>query len=475
MPLNRRQFLAGTTAGLGGATLSPLMQSVHAAIAARADGRDKPPLRFVFCMKANGLWAENIQPKGMEDRLPFKVEYDGRGRLIDSNNGNIRKKATPAADLALGKDVQLSDVMSPLEPFRDRISILQGVNSGFNVYHLGQYQTLGAFQGRNRNSSETLGPTVDSLLAKAFAAPVPHVCLGHDPRSPSGVAYVPMSCEGVGKPIPFYTKPKRAYKDLFGVVGRGAAKAEYDAQSGILDFFAQDAKRLQSQVAGPERQQLDRYLNAFDSIRQSRVKIEAMSDRLRQFAPPPPAEIEANATMKIGQGNAEIAIAALLSGLTNVVTLRFDLLGSTSYQGIGGLHGGVGHGQVKNIIDARRKICTFQFEQVARIAKALHDMPEGDGTMLDNTVIVYTSDNGETHHSSGVNYPIMLLGDLAGRLKRGRYFAPGNPEKIDRAKDKYTRLGDVWATLLAAAGQPHESFGIPVNGMAHEPIGALLA
>lgn len=469
MKTNRRKFLTAA----GAATLSPLMSSVMAGIKQRAAGSDKHPMRFVFCVKSNGLWAEMIQPQGMEDRLPFAVEYDEKGRLINSNNGNIRKGFTPPANLQIAASTNLSAVMAPLQPFRDKISILQGINSGFGVYHLGNYQTLGAFQGKKRDSKEVAGATIDSVLAKAFHRPVPHVCLGHDPQSPSGVAYVPSSAEGAGKPIAFYTKPKRAYEELFGVIDQGAAKNAYDTQTDILDFFADDTKRLQAEIAAPEREQLDRYLGAFDSIRRSRQEVEAMSDQLRKHAPSPPEEIEANATMKVGAGNADIAIAALLSGLTNVVTLRFDQLGSSSYEGIGGLHGGVGHGQVKNILDARRKICGFQFTQIAKIASALQSIPEGDGTMLDNTVFIYLSDNGETHHSSGVNYPIMLLGDLGGRLAKRRYFSPGD-EKVDRSKPGYTRLGDVWATLLAASGLPYKEFGMPVNGVAHQPIESLL-
>jgi hypothetical protein len=472
MNINRRQLLTGAAAG--GLSLSPLMRGVLTAVENRAGGDDKHPLRFVFCIKSNGLWAEMIQPQGLENRLPFTVEYDEKGRLVNSNNGNIRKTPTPPADLQMGDEIPLSAVMKPLEPFRDRISILQGVNSGFSVYHKAAYQTLGAFAAKRRDTDEVAGATVDSLLGRAFHAPVSHVCLGHDPRSPSGVAYVPTSAEGPNKPIPFFTKPRRAYKELFGVIDQGEARNSYDTQSDILDFFVDDAKRLQANTAGPEREQLDRYLGAFESIRRSRQEIEAMSERLAQFAPTPPGEIEANSTMKIGGGNADIAIASLLSGLTNVVTLRFDLLGSSSYEGIGGLHGGVGHGQVKNIVDARRKICGFQFQQIARIAAALQSVPEGDGTMLDNTVFVYTSDNGETHHSSGVNYPIMILGDLGGRLARRRYYAPGD-EQVDRSKPGYTRLGDVWATLLAAAGQPYKEFGIPLNGEPHRPIEAMLA
>ena len=469
MPINRRQMLAGTIAGAGGLTVSPFMHSVMAAVQRRSEDNARPPMRFVFLIKSNGLWAEMIQPKGMTDRLPFKLEYDEKGRLVNSDHGNIRKSPTPAADIEMEEDTQLSDVMQSLQPYAGQISILQGINSGFSTYHMGCYQTLGGFQARDRNSRQTKCQTVDSMLAHAFPAPIRHVCLGHDPNSPSGVAYVPTSAEGAGKPIPFYTRPKRAYKERFGVVYQGAARNEYDVQTGILDFYSEDAKRVRKNVAGPEREQLDRYLSAFESIKESRRAVESISDQLRKHAPAPPQEVDANATMKIGQGNADIAIASLLSGLTNVVTLRFDLLGSTSYEGIGGLHGGVGHGQVKNVLKARQTICRFQFDQIARIAAALKSIPEGDGTMLDHTVFAYTSDNGETHHSSGVNFPIMLLGDMGGRLKTRRYFAPGDAE-VDRSKPGYTRLGDVWATLIADADHPSDKFGLTLNGVPHQPL-----
>ncbi len=475
MPINRRQLLTGAATALGSLQMSPLMRAVAAGIAARAGGGDKNhPLRFVFCIKSNGLWAEMIQPQGMLDRLPFAVAYDERGRLVDGNQGGIRKLPTPAADLSLDAGVQLSEVMAPLEPFGDRVSILQGIDSGFSVYHKAGYQTLGGFAAKKRDSDEAAGPTVDSILAQALPGPISHVCLGHDPKSPSGVSYVPTSAAGKDKPIPFFTKPKRAYKELFGVIDQGEARKSYDTQSDILDFFVEDAKRLETAVAGPERDQLNRYLEAFESIRKSRQEVEAISNRLRKFAPTPPGEISATDTMKVGSGNTDIAIASLASGLTNVVTLRFDLLSSTSYEGIGSLHAGIGHGQVKNIAQGRRAICRFHFEQIARIAKSLESIPEGDGSMLDNTVFVYTSDNGETHHSSGVNYPILLLGDLGGRLAKHRYFAPGN-DQPDRSKSGYVRLGDIWSTLLAAAGQQYQDFGMPINGTAHRPVESLLA
>ncbi|MEM7394726.1 MAG: DUF1552 domain-containing protein, partial [Verrucomicrobiota bacterium] len=323
MKYTRRTFLAGT----GGVMFSPVMSAVFDGLRARAAGNVTPPLRFIFIVNSNGLWAENIKPIELLDRLPFDpatVLSKGKGAA------ESRKGITPAAELTMEPDLTLSAPMKPLEPFRDRMSILQGINSGFGVYHSGQYQTLGAFQGRRRNSREIFGPTVDALLARAFAGPVPHVCLGHDSKAPSGVSYIPTSADGVGKPIPFYTKPARAYKELFGVVGQGAVKDEYNTHSDILDFFVDDTKRLRSEVAGPERDQLDRYLNAFESVRKSRRDIEAMGERLRRHAPPPPGELDVGDPARIAAGHIDIATAALISGLTNVVTIRFDLLGSTT-------------------------------------------------------------------------------------------------------------------------------------------------
>jgi len=472
LPISRRQLLTGVAAG--GLTLSPLMRSVLGQIKQRAKGSASPPLRFVFFIRSSGLWADIIQPQGLEDRLPFKPNYNDAGDLVVGKNANARRGATPPADFQMGDEIALNETMASLKPFTDRISILQGINSGFNVYHKGHYQTLGGFQGRKRDSSEAGTATVDSLLGQANRAPIPHVCLGHDSQSPSGVSYVPTSAEGKGKPIAFYTKPQRAYKELFGVIDDGAAKDAYDVQTDILDFFADDAKRIQAEVAGPEREQLDRYLNAFDTIRRNRKEVEAISEQLRAHAPKPPGEIPIGSPAKIAAANTDIAGAALLSGLTNTVTLRFDQLGSSSYDGIGSMHAGIGHGQVKNMIASRRKLCQIHFEQIARLANMLASVPEGDGVMLDNTVMVYLSDNGESHHSSGANFGVMMLGDLGGRLARRRYYAPGNDEKVDRSKPGYTRLGDVWATLLAAAGQPYTEFGIPVNGIPHQPIEPLL-
>ena len=107
------------------------------------------------------------------------------------------------------------------------------------------------------------------------------------------------------------------------------------------------------------------------------------------------------------------------------------------------------------------------------MASQLKAIPEGDGTMLDNTVFVYMAHNGRDHHSGEANFPIMLIGNLGGQLKQGRYYSPGNDPK-DKKGETYVRVGDVWSTLLTAAGRSQDKVGVPRNGIAYQPIESLL-
>ena len=97
----------------------------------------------------------------------------------------------------------------------------------------------------------------------------------------------------------------------------------------------------------------------------------------------------------------------------------------------------------------------FHFELIARLAKKLESIPEGDGTMLDNTVIVYLSDAAESHHSRCWEWPFVILGDAGGKLKAGRYVDyPGY------AQPGHRTTANLYTTLLNLAGSDAERFGV---------------
>jgi hypothetical protein len=114
-------------------------------------------------------------------------------------------------------------------------------------------------------------------------------------------------------------------------------------------------------------------------------------------------------------------------------------------------------------------------EQIARFAAKLRAVPEAGGTMLDNTCIIYLSDAAEAHHSRCWDWPMLVIGDLGGRLKtRGRFLC--FPKY---AAKRHKTTANFFLSLLHAAGAPRDAFGhadpalrdIDTRG----PIGELLA
>lgn len=116
------------------------------------------------------------------------------------------------------------------------------------------------------------------------------------------------------------------------------------------------------------------------------------------------------------------------------------------------------------------KIRDYNCTMLVKIMKALESMPEGNGTMMDNTLIVYTSNNANAQHTTGSEWPFILLGNCSGRLKTGQYL------KIDEKRP----INALYTTLLHAIGSPCDRFNMDATAAAsHDPkvgpIEALLA
>ena len=159
----------------------------------------------------------------------------------------------------------------------------------------------------------------------------------------------------------------------------------------------------------------------------------------------------------------EVLIAALVTGLTNVVTYTIDEL-STPIKGLPGNEGDhislheLGHnGGYSGVSanDIREKVRIGHMEQVATIVERLKAVPEGGGNMFDNTVVMYFPENGEGHHSHGTEAPFVILaGDncrlnIAGQYIRLPY----------HATQGHKTIGNWYTTLLNAYGNPIPHYG----------------
>jgi len=230
---------------------------------------------------------------------------------------------------------------------------------------------------------------------------------------------------GAGQPIAAQCRPELAYETLFG--STGADRNDFVTRKNLLDFVAGDVKRLRPRLSGTEREQLDYHLGAFESLslREDRLAKMQTDGRLKKHAPKlpsPPPELMPD----VLSAQFDIAASALMTGLTNVVTITSGLCRIRgNYDGFSdlGVHA-IGHNKKdpksgmfgKELLGVIRR---YIAEQTSALMKKLDSIPEGNGTMLDNTLIVFTSDSANRQHTSGENWPFSLLGSLGGRLKTG--------------------------------------------------------
>lgn len=441
----RRDFLRKSGLGAGAIALGPVLQQLQA----RAAGVVPQSPRFVFVVESNGVRPEQVAPSGVERKPRRQEPLNGPAELIDVSL----------------QDRELPYSLQPIQQWKDKITIVQGLSGRIaGGGHSNNFQALGAFgAGRAQGESKAvLGPTIDGALARQLGGIFPHVGLGISKRLENSVVYS-ISAIGRNKPLPIIVKPDQAMGTLFGSVADGHAKQEFLAQRNLLDFLRDDIKRVEKQLAGPEREQLAVYLSTFDTLSDRQSRLNEIEPTLRKHAPVADDKYVSAVETDRLDAQFDLAAAALISGLTNVVTLSsaagirdFDIC----FTGLGlkkGKHH-TGHGGSQNGMtwaETYDMIRRFHFDLIARLAKKLEAVPEGDGTMLDNTVIVYLSDGAEGHHSRCWEWPFVILGNGGGRIRSGRYIDyPGYGQLGHRT------TANLYTTFLNIAGSSAERFGM---------------
>jgi hypothetical protein len=206
----------------------------------------------------------------------------------------------------------------------------------------------------------------------------------------------------------------------------------------------------------------------FESLRDRQSKIDAIKDDLKTHAPKLDDKFKKPTECNRLEAQFEIAAAALITGLSTVVTLAsggggqqyiaFPELGIP----VGGHHYGHGGGvEGKTYDQCFLEVRQYHTKLIAGLARKLDSVKEGDGTMLDNTLIVYLSDSGDGHHPNLTEWSVVMLGNLGGQLKTdGRYLQfPAYGTKNHRT------MANLYLTLLQAAGKPRDKFGVADPGL----------
>lgn len=417
--MNRRDMLKGMSISGGCMGLGMLPQFGHAATKANTK-----PKRLIFFLQNQGFESGTCLPKNLDKTQSLK-------------------------------GVHLPKPIAALEPYRDKLNIIYGLHGKHtSPTHSAYFGALGGYRG-----GDGIGPaaeTIDHLISRKLPQTImPHLCIGFDSLEAMRArpTISTLSASGPGQGIHMYSDPNLLYKTIFGSIANDEIATQYKVDSQILTRVQKMATKKGVGLPSGERQRYDNYLQGFAGMNDLRERLQGASSQLKKFMPEYDSrysnpEFETDWHDRL----LDLGIAALQSGITNVLTVgsgRGQIFGS--WKGIGVEEQGhmLGHmPQEGNPI--WDKIRHYNCHMLIKLMKSLEAIPEGDGTMMDNTLIVYTSNNADKQHTDGSVWPFMTLGNCSGRIKMGQFV------KVEGNRS----INSLYMTLLEAIGSPVESFNM---------------
>jgi len=341
-----------------------------------------------------------------------------------------------------------------LEPLKDRIHIINGLHGlHTSPSHSAFFGALGGYRGGI--GSPPRGATIDHVISQHLPETIlPHLCIGMDslPNMQSRPTLATLSATGPGKPIFMHSNPQDLYQSLFGSISTGEVRERYEARSNVLQSVERIALQNSRGLPEDEKERYSGYVDGFRDMNGLRGKLANISDHLKKFAPQygekftnPEFETDWHDSLL------ELGISALKSGITNTLTIgsgRGEIFGAWRGLGIDQQGHNLGHmKQPDNPIWV--KIRQYNCRMLVKLVKELESMPEGDGTMMDTSLIVYTSNNADKQHTSGANWPFILIGNPEGPIKTGQF-----------TQMEKRPINDLYTTLLHAARVPVDRFNM---------------
>ena len=426
----RRTFLRGA-----GATLAlPLLDSMVPALTATSRTAANPIPRLTYIYVPNGM------------HMP------------------LWKPETP------GRNVTLSPILEAMEPVRDRLTVLGGLNN----YQAG----LGDGGGpHTRNQSAWLSGTAAQLGEAVLATTVDqHAAraLGRDtlfeslelctePSDQVGSCDNGYSCLYVNTiswksptvPNPMERNPRIIFERLFGEESDPAARmARIRSDKSILDSVASELSALGLDIAGPDRQRVDEYLEAVRDVERRIQKAEeqgADSEIDLMVRPVGVPEVWEDHVKLLF----DLMHLAYQADLTRVITYAVAReQGNTTYENIGvpeGHHETSHHQNNPHKHRQLTKINQYHIGLLMDFLTKLQNTPDGDGSLLDHAAIVYGAGQSDGDLHSPLDLPTLLIGGLGGTIRGNQY--------LDYAASARTPMMNLHMALLDKAGVRVDDIG----------------
>ena len=352
-------------------------------------------------------------------------------------HGKIQTQWTPAAE---GTGFEFTPILKPLERFRDHVCVVSGLD-GPKDPAAGGHATAPAMWLTGISPKKTEGvdvrneTTIDQMIAKAIGQETPFPSLElatEDFTGFVGACDVGYSCtymntiswQGPTTPLPMEINPRVVFERMFGGAGTVEERLErMRTRRSILDSVSKSASKLQQGLGARDQSRLGEYL---DHVREIERRIVRSEQQTGADLKVPEAPIGAPEVFEEHVGLMfDLMALAFQADITRVFTFMMarDLHNGTYPQvGVDEPHHGLSHHQNKPDKIARfAKVNTYHVDLFSRFVEKLKETPDGDGSMLDHSVVLYGSGMGNANVHSHVALPYLIAGTGAGAIKGGRH------------------------------------------------------
>ncbi|HVK85590.1 MAG TPA: DUF1552 domain-containing protein [Kofleriaceae bacterium] len=454
--ITRRRLLGGSLLAMGSSLVAPLVRTLWA-------HAPTPQPRVVIVIEGNSFYTRSVlsplaqaQINAMTGR-PLTTEM-----ITDDHYEHTSVLEIPNSGLASAAS------LGPLATHGvdTKAAVVLGLSCAIAGGGHSSYQ--GGFACARGNQAQAPAITIDAVLASRLHGDTPFDALrigvgGVNQR----LSYSTCAFDR-GRPAPISTSPIDAYNRLFATIAGGTTDPRVQKRATALDYARSDVTAALAAFSGSsrERAKLEAYLTAVEQSQARQARLLALAGTVTPPPGPtgvagdPYAEPDALTRLEV---QFDLAAAALIGGLTNVMVVAsgpgggLDLNYRSVFETIPNwpaiqmdmdrhtLQHGI---QIPIHQEAILAVTRKQIDLIGRFAAKLDAVPEGSGTMLDHTIIVFISDNGEQHHSQSREWPVLLLGGSALGLKTdGRTVVY---PRIGKANNR--QVSNLWNTLGHATG-----------------------
>ena len=377
-------------------------------------------------------------------------------------NGMMMDHWTPATE---GIGFNFPTILQPLERFRDQVEVLSGMHGvdaeGPHARASTRFLT-GVASQRDDGSNLKAGISMDQIAGRVLGqeTQLATLELAIDGRDFAGSCDEGFSCAYTNTiswandttPLPMENNPRAVFERLFGDSGStdpAVRKARLEKDASLLDSVTDRARYLSRQLGSTDQAKLDQYLEAVRDIERRIQMAESQSERELPVVDQPagiPDTFGEHTKMMF-----DLLALAYETDLTRVATFMMgrEITGRTYAEiGVPDAHHPISHHQRDPVkLEKLMKINLYHAELFAEFIARLNSTPDGDGTLLDHSMIVYGAGMADSNSHYSGDLPILLAGGAAGTGGRHMQHEPDTP------------LANLHLSLLDKMGVPIESLG----------------